>query len=131
MGMFTAKLRIWHPAHPERVDELNLWVDTGAAYSWVSGERLRTLGIQPTRRLQFRTIEGRILERELAAVFVSIDEQIGGDNVVMAEPGDMEVIGAYTLEALSLIPDMSQKKLVPIQVGLALTAHLGAFEDRS
>ena len=120
MGMFTAKLRVWNPAHPEQVEEFELWVDTGAAYSWISRQRLEALGIHPTRRMEFRTIEGRILERNMAAVFVSADGQIGGDTVVMAEPGDMEVMGAYTLEGLSLAPDVTQKKLVPIKVGLAL-----------
>ena len=124
MGMFSAKLRIWNPAHPENVDELDLWVDTGAAYSWISKKRLEALGIQPARRMRFRTIENRTVERDMAAVFVASDGQIGGDTVVMAEPGDMEVIGPYTLEGLSLAPDLSQKKLVPIQVGLALTAIL-------
>ncbi len=122
MGMFTAKLRVWHPARPDQVGEFELWVDTGAAYSWVSRQRLEALGIQPTRRMEFRTIEGRIIERDMAAVFVSSDGQIGGDTVVMAEPGDMEVMGAFTLEGLSLAPDVIQKKLVPIKVGLALVA---------
>ena len=122
MGMFTAKLRVWNPAHADQVEEFELWVDTGAAYSWISRQRLEALGIQPTRRMEFRTIEGRILERNMAAVFVSADGQIGGDTVVMAEPGDMEVMGAYTLEGLSLAPDVTQKKLVTIKVGLALMA---------
>ena len=122
MGMFTVRLKVWHPAHPDQVGEFELWVDTGAAYSWISRQRLEALGIQPTRRMEFRTIEGRILERDMAAVFVSADGQIGGDTVVMAEPGDMEVMGAYTLEGLSLAPDLAQKKLVPMKVGLALLA---------
>ena len=118
--MFTAKIKVWNPAHPDQVGEFDLWVDTGAAYSWISRQRLEALGIHPTRRMEFRTIEGRILERDMAAVFVSSDGNIGGDTVVMAEAGDMEVMGAYTLEGLSLSPDVTQKKLVPIKVGLAL-----------
>jgi len=42
---------------------------------------------------------------------------------VMAEPGDMELIGAHTLESLGLTVDPVGKKLVPA-VGLALTAVL-------
>jgi predicted aspartyl protease len=123
--MFTAKLRVWHPTHPDRVGEFELWVDTGAAYSWISRERLEALGIQPTGRREFRTIEGRTIERNMAAVFVSADGQTGGDTVAMAEPGDMEVMGAFTLESLALAPDVVQKKLVPIKVSLALYAGHG------
>ena len=124
MGMFTARLKVWNPAEPSRADELELWVDTGAAYSWFSRERLERLGIGPTDRRQFRTIEGRVIERDMASVFVAADGRTGGDNVVLAEPGDgdMEVIGAFTLESLGLAADVIHKKLVPIQVGLALTA---------
>lgn len=120
--MFTAKLRVWHPSRPNQVGEFELWVDTGAAYSWISRQRLEALGIQPTGRMEFHTMEGRILERDMAAVLVSAEGHIGGDTVVMAEPGDMEVMGAYTLESLSLTPDLAQKKLVPLQIGLTLPA---------
>jgi hypothetical protein len=41
----------------------------------------------------------------------------------MAEPGDMEVIGAHTLESLGLTVDRVGKRLVPA-VGLGLTAVL-------
>ena len=123
MGVFTTKLRVWNPSEPTRIEELELWVDTGASYSWVSRERLEQLGIRPVRRVQFRTIEGRLIERDIAPVFVSADGHIGGDNIVLAEPGDSEVLGAYTLEALGFTVDVVHKKLVPITVGLALAAN--------
>jgi hypothetical protein len=72
--------------------------------------------------MQFRTIDGRLLERELAPVFVRTDGHVGGDTIVLAEPGDLEVLGAHTLEALGLTVDPVQKKLVPT-VGLALAAQ--------
>jgi len=98
-------------------------VDTGASYSWVLRTRLEHLNVRPVRRMQFRTIEGKTIERDLVPVFVAADGFTGGDNVVMAEPGDMEVIGAHTLESLGLTVDPVRKKLVPV-VGLALTAIL-------
>ncbi len=126
VGTFSTKLRIWNPASPERVEELNAIVDTGAAYSWVSRSRLQSLGIEPVRRMQFRTIEGHLIERELAPVFVGTDGFTGGDNVVVAEPGDMEVIGSHTLESLGVTVDPVSKKLVPT-VGLALAATDASF----
>jgi predicted aspartyl protease len=122
MGTFTAKLRIWNPASPATVEELDVLVDTGAAYSWVSQARLEPLGIRPVRRMQFRTIEGHIIERDLAPVFVATDGFTGGDNVVVAEPGDMEVLGWHTLNSLGLTVDYRINKLVPMADALALTA---------
>jgi len=122
MGTFTAKLRVWNPEHPEKVEELDLFVDTGAAYSWIARGRLESLGITPSRRMSFRTIEGRVLERDLGIVYVATDGYSVPDIVVMAEPGEMEVIGAHSIEGLGLAADPVQKKLVPtIMLALSTT----------
>ena len=121
MGTFSAKLRVWNPASPSRVEEMDLIVDTGAAYSWVSRTKLESMGVLPVRKMQFRTIEGHTIERDLAPVFVATDGFTGGDNVVMAEAGDMEVLGSHTLETLGVTVDPVNKKLVPT-VALALAA---------
>jgi predicted aspartyl protease len=119
MGTFSTKLRIWNPADPSRVEELDAVVDTGDAYSWVSRARLEPLGIKPVRKMQFRTIEGHLIERDLVPVFVASNGFTGGDSVVLAEAGDMEVLGAHTLESLGVTVDPVCKRLVPT-IGLAL-----------
>src|SRR5207302_4532706 len=121
MSVFSTKLVIWNPTQPSRTEEIEVWVDTGASHSWISRSRLTGLGVRPTRRMVFRTIEGRTIERELAPVFVKVDGYTGGDTVVLAEPGDNEVLGAHTLESLGLTADPVKKALVPT-VGLALLA---------
>ena len=72
-------------------------------------------------RVDTGTSEGHTIERDLAPGFVASDGFTGGDNVVVAEPGDMEVMRAHTLESLSVTVDPVGKKLVP-RVALALTA---------
>ena len=129
MGVFSVKLTVWNPAESSRSEEIEAMVDTGASYSWISGSRLADLGIRPTRRMTFRTIEGRMIEREVAAVFVKVDGHVGGDNVVMAQEGDSEVLGAFTLEGLGLAADPVKKILVPT-VGLALRVGTAAINRR-
>jgi predicted aspartyl protease len=121
MGTFSAKLRIWNPAQPEKAEEVVAMVDTGAAFSWIHRERLERLGMVALRRMGFRAIDGSIIERDTAAVWVGSNGFTGPDTVVVAERNDMEVIGAHTIEGLGLAADPVQKKLVPT-VGLALTA---------
>jgi predicted aspartyl protease len=118
VGLFKSKLAVWNPASPSRTEELELLVDTGASYSWFLRERLEALGIRPTGRMQFRTIDGRVLERDVAPVFVRSDGHVGGDTVVVVESGDAEVLGAHTLESLGLAADPVQKRLIPT-VGMA------------
>ena len=35
MGCFSAKLKVWNPQAPDKVEEIEALVDTGAAFSWV------------------------------------------------------------------------------------------------
>ena len=121
MSTFSAKFRVWNPANPEKVEDLEAMVDTGAAFSWISRTRLERLGLGPIRRMPFRTIEGRVLDRDLAAVYIASDEYSAPDVVVMAEVGEMEVLGAHSLEGLGVAADPIQKRLTPT-IMLALTA---------
>ncbi len=71
--------------------------------------------------MSFRTIEGRVLERDLGIVYIGTDGYWAPDVVVMAESGEMEVFGAHSIEGLGLAADPVQRKLVPA-VMLALSA---------
>ena len=114
MGSFSAKLRVWNPASPDKVEEVEAMVDTGAAFSWIHREHLERLGAAPLRRIGFRAIDGSIIERETAAVWVASDGFTAPDIVVIAERTDMEIIGVHTIEGLGLAADPVQKKLIPI-----------------
>ena len=125
MGSFSAKLRVWNPNSPEKAEELEALVDTGAAFSWMHRERLERLGVEKLRRIGFRAIGGSIIERDTAAVWVANNDFKAPDIVVMAEPNDMEVIGVHTIEGLGLAADLVQKKLIPT-VMPALVAKMSA-----
>jgi len=122
VSTFTAKLRIWNPEDPQKVEELEPSVDTGAAFSWITRTRLQRLGVKPSRQMKFRTIDGRMLERDLAVVYVGVNEYTAPDLVVMAGAGEMEVIGAHSLEGLGVAADPVQRRLVPT-VMLALQSR--------
>ena len=129
MGSFTAKLRVWNPASPEKAEEVVALVDTGAAFSWIHRERLERMGLVTLRRIGFRAIDGSIIERETAAVWVGSNGFTAPDIVVMAEPSDMEVIGVHTIEGLGLAADPVQKKLIPT-VMPALQVEISQLRDR-
>jgi hypothetical protein len=119
MGTFSAKLRVWNPAVPDKAEEVVAMVDTSAAFSWIHRERLERMGLVGLRRMGFRAIDGSIIERDTAALWVGSDGFTGPDTVVVAERNDMEVIGAHTIEGLGLAADPVQKRLIPT-IGLAL-----------
>jgi predicted aspartyl protease len=118
MGTFTTKFTTWNPSSPENVQELDALVDTGAPLSWISRQRLEGLGLRPSRRMSFRSIDGRVMERDMTAVYIASAGYSAPDMAVMAESGEMEVLGAHSI---GLAADPVQKKLTPA-IMLALTA---------
>jgi predicted aspartyl protease len=113
MGTFSTKLKVWKEDRPEGAQELDLLVDTGASFSWISKARLERLGVRPVYQMPFRTIDGRVLERDMAVVYIATDGRSVPDLVVMAEEGESEVIGAHSIEGLGMAADPVQRKLVP------------------
>lgn len=119
--MLAAKLKLWNPRAPLRVEEFELPVDTGMMFSWIARERLVALGIPSIGRQTFRASDGTIFERDLAAGVLAAEGRVAGATVVMAEPGDREVIGWLTIGGLGLAVDEAQQKLAPT-IGWALAA---------
>jgi hypothetical protein len=78
------------------------------------------------RRIGFRAIDGSVIERETAAVWVSSNDFKAPDIVVMAEPTDMEVIGVHTIEGLGPAADPVQKMLIPTVMPALSAAETGS-----
>jgi predicted aspartyl protease len=121
MGTFATKFKVWNHSKPESAQELEALVDTGAAFNWISRARLESLGLNASRRMSFRTIDGRVMERDMTAIYIASAGYSAPDMVVMAEPGEMEVLGAHSIEGLGLAADPVQKRLTPT-IMLALSA---------
>jgi len=130
MGSFSAKLRVWNPSSPEKAEEIEALVDTGAAFSWIHRERLERMGLAVLRRIGFRAIDGSIVERETAAVWVGSDGFTAPDIVVIAERNDMEVIGVHTIEGLGLAADPVQKKLIPTVMPALKASEIARDPDK-
>lgn len=88
-------------------------VDTGSEYTWVPADVLTSLGIRPERTQRFIVADGRRLERPLGIAIVHAAGAIAPDFIVFAEPGDMTILGARSLEGLNVRVDSQRKQLVP------------------
>ena len=98
MGTFFVEVPLASPARPDRRETVKLLVDSGSMYTWVSANVLRELGVRPTERRRLITIEGRMTERDAAEVLVTLDGHTLHTLCLFGEPGDLEVLGAYTLK---------------------------------
>lgn len=116
MSTFSVNVRRWNPAQPQEIAEFDVPVDADSTFSWISRERLERLGITPCRKMSSYLKRGFVVEEEIAAVYLEIDAGTIGDVVVVAEPGEPEVIGAHTLNGLGMSADLAQEKLVPTEM---------------
>jgi len=88
-------------------------VDTGSEYTWVPADVLTGLGIRPEHTQRFIVADGRQLERSVGIAIVHAAGAKAPDFVVFAEPGDMILLGARSLEGLNVRVDSQRKQLVP------------------
>ena len=87
-------------------------VDTGAELSWFPADVLESLGIERYTQWRFRQADGTVLERWAGAAFVHVAGKRTADDVVFAEPGDLVLLGARTLEGLNFRIDPVDRQLV-------------------
>jgi predicted aspartyl protease len=88
-------------------------VDTGSEYSWIPRDVLKSLGIGVERAQRFRTADGRVVHRVMGYAIIHAGGTRTSDEVVFAEPGDMVLLGAHTIEGLNLRIDLKTRQLVP------------------
>jgi predicted aspartyl protease len=88
-------------------------VDTESEYTWVPREVLAELGIRPEHTQRFIVADGRQLERPVGIAIVHAAGAKAPDFVVFAEPGDMILLGARSLEGLNVRVDAQRKQFVP------------------
>jgi predicted aspartyl protease len=114
MGTFRISIAVEHPAHRgNRVSIADVLVDTGSEFTWVPTAVLQQLGIEGERTQRFLIADGRVLERGIGIAIVHAEGTLTPDWVVFAEPGDMTLLGAHSLEGLNLRVDSAARRLVP------------------
>ena len=87
-------------------------VDTGSDLTWVPRAVLEALGIPRERTERIQLADGRILERAVGFAIVHVEGRSTNDDVIFAEPGDLLLLGARSLEGLNLRVDPKGKRLV-------------------
>ena len=113
MGTFYAECAVTNHLDRARTVEIkNILVDTGSECTWVDAEVLRGIGLTTEKKaVAFLTADGRTLEREIGFAIVRVGDRFTIDEVVFARPGDLQILGARTLEGLNLAVDPARKRL--------------------
>ena len=112
-GTFRVRVEIANPARPaDRRVLASVLVDAGAVFSWLPASVLQSLGVERVKVSRFRQADGTVLARWTGGVALRVIGIPTIDEVVFGEPGDLVLLGAHSLEGLSLRVDPLRKQLV-------------------
>ena len=95
MGLFYVGCRVLNPATSKSSVVRRLMVDTGAESTWIDAAVLEAIGIEPRKKdLQFQLANGQIVTRSVGYAVLRIDKAETVDEVVFAQRGDLQLLGA-------------------------------------
>jgi predicted aspartyl protease len=113
MGTFCVGCKIANHADRSKAAVIpRMMVDAGREYSWVPARTLEGIGVQPEKRVRVLTANGTLLERQTGFAFLYADRFFTVGEVIFAQPGDLLLLGARTMEGMSVLVDLQAKKLV-------------------
>ena len=114
MGTFYARCKLENPSDRSKSIVIpRLLVDTGSELTWVSERMLERIGIGREKKdLRFVLANGQEVTRSVGFAIIRLAEYFTIDEVVFAEPGDLQLLGAHTLEGLNLIIEPARRRLM-------------------
>ena len=114
MGTFRVGCKIENVAEREKSAKVEkLLVDSGSDYTWLPAKKLERIGVQREKKdVRLTMANGQEITRSVGFVIIRVDKFFTVDEVVSAEPGDLSLLGARTLEGFNARVDTKQKKLV-------------------
>ncbi|MBI4198695.1 MAG: aspartyl protease [Chloroflexi bacterium] len=131
MGLTVIEIEVGNPANPEVTERVEFLVDSGAIYSVVPAPILQRLGIRPLTTQEFRLANGARISRQKGVAVFKYHGRIGGADVIFGEPGDSNLLGAFTLEALGLGLDPLRRELLELPMILGGWGYNGGSVERT
>ena len=90
-----------------------LLVDTGSEFTWLPGEILERIGVEPVKKdLLIRMANGQLLTRSVGYAILRVDKYETTDEVVFGQKGDLSLLGSRALEGMNVHADARRKRLV-------------------
>ena len=117
MGTFTVMLGVGDP-QGRRYEEVEVMVDSGAAYTVLPASLLEGLGVEPHEDRGFVLADGHRVERGFGRTWLRLDGRQDVSPVVFWDEDSMPLLGAVTLEIFGLSIDPVNGRLVPVDAYL-------------
>jgi len=114
MGLFSVDCLVENQQDRKRKVRISkILVDTGSELTWINYQHLEEIGIDTEKKdLRFKMANGQEITRSVGFAIVRVGKGFTTDEVVFAQKGDLQLLGARTLEGLNMKVDSRNKKLV-------------------
>ena len=114
MGTFYTNCRVENQVdRKQSVEVPKMLVDSGAEFTWINAETLKNIGVKPEKKAySFVMANGQQITRPVGFAIIHVGDALTTDEVIFGEPGDLEILGARSLEGMNLRVDSLAKKLV-------------------
>lgn len=113
MGTFSVQIQVGDPSG-QRFETIDATVDSGATYTVLPASLLERLDVDAHATRHFRLVDGSRVERRFGRTWLRIDGKADVSPVVFWDEGAMPLLGAVTLEILSLGIDPVNRRLIPV-----------------
>jgi predicted aspartyl protease len=114
MGTLYTSCRIENPIDRKKsVTVPKMLVDSNAAFTRVKAATLKQVGMAKEKKnYTFVMANGRHITRAVGFAIIRVGDAVTTDEVIFGEPGDLQILGARSLEGMNLRVDSRAKKLV-------------------
>ena len=114
LGTFYASCHVENHVDRKKSAEVpKLLVDSGAEFTWINAETLKNIGVKREKKdYTFVMANGQHITRAVGFAIIRVGDAVTTDEVVFGEPGDLQILGARSLEGMNLRVDSRAKKLV-------------------
>jgi predicted aspartyl protease len=114
MGTFYTRCRVENSVDRKKSVEVpKLLVDTGAEFTWINAEILKNIGVKREKKdYTFVMANGQEITRAVGFAILHVGDALTIDEVIFGQPGDLQILGARSLEGMNLRVDSRAKKLV-------------------
>ncbi|MEW6482951.1 MAG: aspartyl protease family protein [bacterium] len=117
--ILKTRVRVANPIDISRYEEIDVVIDTGAAFSVIKKDRLKRIGISIIGKKRLKLANGKVMERDYGiACFALNGKGVGGSDVIFGEEEDVELLGLLTIEGMALSVDTTTGELKPIELFL-------------
>jgi len=114
MGIFYVDCDVTNVDHPTKKAKVpKLLVDSGSECTWIPQDLLKKLGVKVFKKDEpFLMANGETITRQVGCAYLEVGDFKTIDEIVFAQPGDLNLLGARTLEGFGAVVDPRKKKLV-------------------